>query len=744
MTQRIVLTTLLLMALLGRPQAQIDLHPDSTTLGSPVNITNTFYNNGMQFPAADGHPGQVLTTNGSGQLSWQNAPVGEDLSSLYESLCNSPNIFQLGTNTSSNDICGILYDSGGPNGNYGLNESFTFSLQPSVSVASPTLTRVILRTLDIEENQDTLFIEGTPYFSTLSSPDTLYFSDGNSVQVRFVSNSSNPGDPYQGFELYWEAIQFSGSESSSFIPGDFVFVPDQQSAHGGFHESVDLQNLGKQSLLLGYWGEASGSESSSVGHRNGATGDRSSAFGYSNAATGSSSSALGYVNEATEFRSSAFGTFNDASGVRSSAFGYENDATGERSSAFGYENEATGDGSSAFGYENEATGVFSSAFGDSNAATGDGSSAFGTFNDATGDRSSAFGYGNEANLYQMTAIGTYNQTVNGSSNTWIPTEPVFMVGNGENSFNPSTALTILKNGNTGIGTNSPEVKLEVNGRLRIGSYEELSDGGGSSLACNSNFIPEISGWSLGSSSFRWGAVYANNGTIITSDRREKENIRSLEYGLKEVLQLKPVRFAWKNQPIHQEKLGLIAQDLQKVIPEVVQDHEWVRKENAPDAPPQKVPAQRLGVYYSDIIPVLIKAIQEQQLILDEKERANELLRQEVQDLEYRLSKIEALLSGQSEEDTSVILNGNRASLEQNIPNPFRGVTRIDYFLPEGTQRATLLVNDMQGRELQRIPLQNTGRGQIDLQTRNLTAGTYSYSLYVDGALIETRQMVVEQ
>ena len=678
MTQRIVLTTLLLMALMGRPQAQIDLNPDSTTLGSPVNITNTFYNNGMQFPTADGQPGQVLTTNGSGQLSWQNAPAGGDLSTLYESLCNSPGIFQMGSNTFSTDTCGILYDSGGPNGNYGLNESFTFSLRPNLPGASTTLTRVILRNLDIEENQDTLFIEGTPYFSTLGSPDTLYFSDGKSVLVQFLSNSSNPGGPYEGFELYWEAIQYAGPESSSFIPGDFVFVPDRQSAHGGFHESAALQNLGEESLLLGYRGEASGPESSSVGYANDATGDGSYAFGA--------------FNEATEFTTSAFGYGNDASGLISSAFGVSNEATGRESSAFGAFNEATEFASSAFGYFNDATELASSAFGYANEADGERSSAFGYFNNATGVRSAAFGHHTTANLYQMTTIGTYNQTVSGSTSAWVPTEPVFMVGNGENSSNPSTALTILKNGRTGIGTTAPTQTLSVNGSAG-------KPGGGA--------------WST------------------FSDRRLKQNIHPYEDGLEQVLAIEPVFYQYTGKaelPTDREYVGIIAQDMQKVAPYMVEPLTYESETEQ-------------GTYLSydgTALPyMLVNAIKELHEEIKEKN-------QRIADLEDRLTKIEALLTGQSEDETPVILNGDRASLEQNIPNPFRGVTRIGYFLPEGTQRATLLVHDMQGRELQRIPLQNTGRGQLDLQTRNLTAGTYSYSLYVDGALIDSRKMVVEQ
>jgi len=83
----------------------------------------------------------------------------------------------------------------------------------------------------------------------------------------------------------------------------------------------------------------------------------------------------------------------------------------------------------------------------------------------------------------------------------------------------------------------------------------------------------------------------------------------LNYGLSELLQLRPVSFEWNKDDGSGTKIGLIAQELQQVLPEVVRDWDWVEDEQGNRT---KQPAEILGVYYSDLIPVLIKSIQEQQ------------------------------------------------------------------------------------------------------------------------------------
>ena len=146
-----------------------------------------------------------------------------------------------------------------------------------------------------------------------------------------------------------------------------------------------------------------------------------------------------------------------------------------------------------------------------------------------------------------------------------------------NSLNTSDEkMRITSSGNVGIGTTSPADKLSVGG----------------------NVAPSADNtYSLGKSTARWSAVYSANGTIQTSDARLKTNIRPLRYGLKEVMLLQPVRYNWIDQPNGADKIGLIAQDVRKVVPEVVVGDET--KEN-------------LGMNYAELVPVLINAIKEQQ------------------------------------------------------------------------------------------------------------------------------------
>jgi len=117
---------------------------------------------------------------------------------------------------------------------------------------------------------------------------------------------------------------------------------------------------------------------------------------------------------------------------------------------------------------------------------------------------------------------------------------------------------------------------------------------------------------------------------------------------------------------------------------------------------------------------------------------NEQLQNELDDLR---SLLEQVLDQENEQD-AVILNQS-PSLEQNQPNPTNGMTRVKYFLPSG-KKGELLVTAIDGKELQRITLSSTGKGQVDLHTRNLPAGTYNYSLVVDGNIVDTKRMVLQK
>ncbi len=121
-----------------------------------------------------------------------------------------------------------------------------------------------------------------------------------------------------------------------------------------------------------------------------------------------------------------------------------------------------------------------------------------------------------------------------------------------------------------------------NDLLEVNNDGDLTTGG-SVIPFNNNLD------SLGTSSNRWNVVYATNDVINTSDKRLKTNINDLNYGLEQILKLHPVSFNWKDKPLEQKKLGLIAQEVQPIINEVVDvgnDQE-----------------QTLGITYSAFVPV---------------------------------------------------------------------------------------------------------------------------------------------
>ena len=179
----------------------------------------------------------------------------------------------------------------------------------------------------------------------------------------------------------------------------------------------------------------------------------------------------------------------------------------------------------------------------------------------------------------------------GANNAYLySTGNDFVIGNGTAAknlifFNGGTAtgneaMRIGSTGNVGIGTTTPADKLSVAGVLAP-SADNL--------------------YTLGKNGARWSAVWSANGVIQTSDLRLKTNIQPLNYGLKEVLRMRPVRYHWKDSPGGAAKIGLIAQEVMQLVPEVVVGD------------PKK---EMLGMNYAELVPVLINAIKEQQKEID--------------------------------------------------------------------------------------------------------------------------------
>jgi hypothetical protein len=120
-------------------------------------------------------------------------------------------------------------------------------------------------------------------------------------------------------------------------------------------------------------------------------------------------------------------------------------------------------------------------------------------------------------------------------------------------------------------------------------------------------------YSTGAGAFRFyvgagGTVFATSTTISSiSDQRLKQNIQDLDVGLDKIMALKPRKFDWKEgkgKDIKGDR-GWIAQEFEQVFPDMIDT--W--KDPAPEG---KEPYKSVR---ADLIPVLVKAIQEQQALI---------------------------------------------------------------------------------------------------------------------------------
>ena len=139
--------------------------------------------------------------------------------------------------------------------------------------------------------------------------------------------------------------------------------------------------------------------------------------------------------------------------------------------------------------------------------------------------------------------------------------PAVSIVTKNNNANPVRVANFLANGTVGIGTDSPQsgYKLHVTDSVYVG-----------------------------------GRVSAA-GYTTRSDYDLKNEIQSLNYGLNEVIQMKPVKYTYKSNG--EQQLGFIAQDIGTLIPESVHFDSF------------------MGVDYQSIIPILTKAIQQQQALI---------------------------------------------------------------------------------------------------------------------------------
>ncbi|MCF7561729.1 tail fiber domain-containing protein [Sabulilitoribacter multivorans] len=244
-----------------------------------------------------------------------------------------------------------------------------------------------------------------------------------------------------------------------------------------------------------------------------------------------------------------------------------------------------------------------------NGATGNYATAVGLNTTASGQSSFASGVGTIASQAQATAMGA-GTVASGHSST--------AMGIGTRAEAPNSTAIGLYN----IGGGDPLLASSTDPLFEIGNGNYV-DGTNDN---RSNALTVL----------RNGNATLSGTLTQNSDKRLKTNIAAIPYGLKTILKLKPVSYNWKKYPEQVKKsFGLIAQDVQPIINEIVSI--GIDKD------------QTLSVSYNELIPILIKAIQEQQDIINKQDAKINGLTAELEQLktlDQRVKQLEALTNGQ--------------------------------------------------------------------------------------------------
>ncbi len=414
---------------------------------------------------------------------------------------------------------------------------------------------------------------------------------------------------------------------------------------------------GKYSIAMGYQSRTGTfTEETAIGRNCFANNRAATAIGYNSTASGSGSVAIGNTAVASNnytfatsgatasgYNALALGDGATSSGGNAIAIGSGTVSGDEGTVALGYNAEANyvgavalGNGckgnlqyATAVGYQSEASSVGTLAMGYKNKARNAYATAMGHQTVANGYAATSLGYETQAQPYASFVIGRYN-VVSGDSSSWQETDPLFVVGNGESTASPSNAMTILKNGFVGIHTDSAEVDLHIK------QSQDQPPG--------SPFIPGTGGLMFETASTKWqlrasgnsfyyhldgtwrAFVSGSNGNWNTvSDRRLKKDIEDMEDVLVKLKQLKPVKYRFRDaEEGTPQTRGFIAQDVEEIFPDVV------HKDAA---------RNYYGLAYDNFAVLAIKAIQEQQAIIEQQTSELDELSSEIEEIKELLKAI---------------------------------------------------------------------------------------------------------
>ncbi len=337
---------------------------------------------------------------------------------------------------------------------------------------------------------------------------------------------------------------------------------------------------------------------------------------------------------------------------------------------------------------------------------------------------------------------------------------------------PTGSMFIAASGNVGLGTESPDAKLEVNGDLKVSGTDdqlmlvskagtnlsvlESTDGGAVQLRLRSNSNNNRRILAMDNSdvihsqiNMKDGGVFdfygevagvfttltaGNSGLTASSSRSLKSNINEVEIPdiLDRIAEVPVTTYNWRRDLVsaenaRREVLGLIAQDFYTVL------------QRGKDT---EINSQDVQMALWLAVQRLHETNKEQEEELETRDEKISELEGKIEDLTARLDEISELLSANQQ---GILLNGGeRPVIGQNFPNPYEESTTIEYFLPENSEAAEVHFFDNAGKLIKAVPITQSGKGQLVIEARELPVGTYQYSLVVGDQHIDTKRMILSR
>lgn len=129
---------------------------------------------------------------------------------------------------------------------------------------------------------------------------------------------------------------------------------------------------------------------------------------------------------------------------------------------------------------------------------------------------------------------------------------------------------------------------------------------------------------------------------------------------------------------------------------------------------------------------------------EQQKKENTILKQQVQQLEIRLSQLEtAIQVAVTGQNRTAQRGGDFPMINRNEPNPFSESTVISYYIPETVSKAEIIIDGAtDGKQMMKIPVSAKGFNSVTIFGKDFASGTYVFYLLADGQVFGTQQMVV--